>query len=163
MVHIDEKAPNFCLKNQNNKHICLQDLAGKWVVLYFYPKDNTPGCTLEAKNFTQSSKEFSKLNATIVGISPDSVDSHKGFEEKHDIGITLLSDPDHQALNDYDVWKPKKLYGREFLGVQRSTFLIDPDGRIVQQWRKVKVQGHTKEVIETIKERQNKNQTLGGT
>jgi len=152
MIKINELAVDFCLKNQNNENVCLKDFMGKWVILYFYPKDNTPGCSLEAKSFSDYIDEFKQLNARIIGISPDSTDSHKKFEKKHNLTFNLLSDPNHDVLKSYDVWKPKKLYGREFMGVIRSTFLIDPKGRIVYIWPKVKVMGHTQSVMNKIKE-----------
>lgn len=152
MIKINELAADFCLKNQNNENICLKDFMGKWVVLYFYPKDNTPGCSLEAKGFSDYINEFKQLNARIIGISPDSIDSHKKFESKHNLTFNLLSDPNHDVLKSYDVWKPKKLYGREFMGVIRSTFLIDPKGKIVYIWPKVKVMGHAQNVMNKLKE-----------
>ena len=152
MIKINELAIDFCLKNQNNENVCLKDFKGKWVVLYFYPKDNTPGCSLEAKSFSDYIDEFKQLNARIIGISPDSSDSHKKFEKKHNLTFNLLSDPNHDVLKSYDVWKPKKLYGREFMGVIRSTFLIDTKGRIVHIWPKVKVMGHAQSVMNKLKE-----------
>ena len=152
MIKINKKAIDFCLKNQNNENICLKDFKGNWVVLYFYPKDNTPGCTLEAKGFSHYIDKFRQLDAKIIGISPDSSDSHKKFEKKHDLTFNLLSDPNHDVLKSYDVWKPKKLYSREFMGVIRSTFLIDPKGRIAHIWPKVKVMGHAQNVMNKLKE-----------
>lgn len=152
MIKINELAVDFCLKNQNNENVCLKDFKGKWVVLYFYPKDNTPGCSLEAKGFSDYINEFKQLNARIIGISPDSTDSHKKFEKKHNLTFNLLSDSNHDVLKSYDVWKPKKLYGREFMGVIRSTFLIDPKGKVVYIWPKVKVMGHAQNVMNKIKE-----------
>ena len=153
MVEINEKAPDFCLKNQDDQNVCLNDYKSKWKVVYFYPKDNTPGCSLEARNFTVAADEFEKQNASIIGISPDSVNSHKNFCEKNNLNITLLSDPEHKTLKDYGVWKPKKMYGREFLGVVRSTFLINPEGKITHIWTKVKVFGHSDEVMKILKEK----------
>ena len=154
MVEINDKAPDFCLKNQNKENVCLKDFKGKWKVVYFYPKDNSPGCTLEARNFSQNSKEFEKQNAVIFGVSPDSIDSHKKFEDNHNLTINLLSDPEHKILKEYDVWKTKKMYGREFMGVVRSTFLINPEGKIAYIWPKVKVEGHIDDVMRIIKEKQ---------
>jgi len=154
MVKVNEKAPDFCLKNQNNEDVCLKDFKGKWTILYFYPKDNTPGCSLEARNFSQSANDFEKQNAKIIGISPDSTSSHKNFEDKHSLSINLLSDPDHIILEKYGVWKPKKMYGREFMGVIRSTFLINPEGNIAHIWPKVKVAGHINDVMNRLKENQ---------
>jgi len=146
------KAPDFCLPDENGKIICLDDYRGKWVVLYFYPKDNTSGCTKEAKDFTQHIEDFKKLNAVVIGISPDSVKSHKKFKEKHDLKVILLSDESKEVLKKYGVWQLKKMYGREYYGVIRSTFLIDPDGNIVHEWRRVKVKEHVENVIEKLKE-----------
>jgi peroxiredoxin Q/BCP len=154
MVEINEEAPDFCLKNQNNKDICLKDFRGKWVVIYFYPKDNTPGCTLEARNFSINEKKFKQRNINIIGMSSDSVESHKKFESKNDLAFDLLSDPDHKTINDYGVWKPKKMFGKEYMGIVRSTFLIDPDGKIAHIWPKVKVIGHVDEVYNKVMEKE---------
>ena len=154
MVEINQNAPDFCIKNQDGEELCLRDLQGKWVVLYCYPRDNTPGCTLEAISFSNYHDEFQQLNTVVLGISPDSCESHKKFQNKHDLTVTLLSDPTHQILEKYDVWKPKKLYGKEFLGVVRSTFLINPEGKIVFIWDKVKVKGHIEIVLKTLKQLQ---------
>jgi len=156
MVEIGEKAPDFCLKNQDEQKLCLSDYHGKRVVLYFYPKDNTPGCTLEAVAFTYHEKEFNELDTIVLGISPDSCESHRKFQKKHDLTVTLLSDPDHEILEKYDVWKTKKMYGKEFLGVIRSTFIISPEGDIEHIWSKVKVNGHIEAVLEKLKELNNK-------
>ena len=160
MVKINEKAPDFCLKNQNNEDVCLKDYEGNWVVLYFYPRDNTPGCSLEAKDFTSYVKEFEEQGAKIIGISPDSIDSHKKFEKNHNLSLNLLSDPNHETLIEYGVWKEKKMYGKLFKGVIRTTLLIDPRGNILYIWPKVQVFGHVKEVMNKLIELKNKN---GGT
>lgn len=152
MVSVGEKAPDFCLKDQDENDICLEDFKGKWVVLYFYPKDNTPGCTLEAINFTHHESEFDELDAVVLGISKDSCESHKKFQEKHDLTVALLSDPEHAVIEKYGIWKPKKLYGKDFLGIVRSTFIINPDGKIDYKWEKVKVPGHIEAVISKLKE-----------
>ena len=149
-VKTGKMAPDFCLPDSDEKKICLNDLKGKWVVLYFYPKDNTSGCTLEAIDFTKEIKTFQDLNTMIFGISPDSPQSHCNFRDKHELKVTLLSDPDHTVLETYGVWVLKKMYGREYFGVERSTFLIDPDGKIAHIWRKVKVPGHILEVKEKL-------------
>ena len=154
-VEVGKKAPSFCLKDKDEKKHCLKDFAGKWVVLYFYPKDNTSGCTKEAVGFTEKKAEFEKLGAVIVGVSPDSPASHARFIEKKDLEILLLSDPEHKVLTKYGVWQKKKLYGREYMGVVRSTFLIDPKGKVAAVWRKVKVKGHVDAVLEKLKELQN--------
>ena len=152
MVKIGESAPDICLPNQNGEEICLKDLLGKWVVLYFYPKDNTSGCTLEARDFTSAVGEFQQLDAEIIGISPDSIKSHENFIAKHSLGINLLSDPEHKTLEAYSAWGKKKMYGREFYGVVRTTFLINPQGMVEHIWSKVSVKGHVDTVLEKLKE-----------
>lgn len=147
---VGSKAPQLRLRDSNNNEISLEDMKGKWVVLYFYPKDNTSGCTQEAIDFSRFKKKFEKLNAVILGVSPDSIESHCKFIEKHNLSITLLSDTQHGALESYGAWQLKKMYGKEFMGVERSTFLIDPEGRIREIWRKVKVNGHVEEVQDTL-------------
>ena len=151
MLGENTQAPDFCLADQDNQATCLKEYKGSWVVLYFYPKDNTPGCTLEAKGFSYKEDDFKTLNAKVIGISPDSCESHKKFQNKHDLTVTLLSDAEHKVLQQYDVWKPKKLYGKEFLGVIRTTFILDPEGKIRHVWNKVKVPGHIDEVITKLK------------
>ena len=155
MVNIGEKAPTFCLQNQDEQSICLKDYLGKWVVLYFYPKDNTPGCTLEAINFTYHENEFKERNAVVLGISPDSCESHKKFQNKHKLTVTLLSDSDHDILETYGVWKIQKMYGKEYMGVERTTVLINPTGNIEHIWPKVKVKGHIEEVLAKLDEYEN--------
>jgi len=145
-----DSAPSFCLFDSDKNRVCLSDLKGKWVVLYFYPKDNTSGCTLEAIDFTKEMNWFSEQNAIILGISPDSPESHCNFRDKHDLKVTLLSDPEHKVLESYGVWVLKKMYGREYFGVERSTFLIDLNGKIAHIWRKVKVPNHISEVKEKL-------------
>jgi peroxiredoxin Q/BCP len=151
-LRIGDPAPPFCLKDSEGNEVCLKDFEGKWVVLYFYPKDNTPGCTLEAIDFTKNLEDFEKLGATVLGVSPDSEESHKKFCEKHGLKVTLLSDKDHKVLEAYGVWKLKKRYGREYYGVERSTFLISPDGRVAHLWRNVKVKRHVEEVLKKLRE-----------
>lgn len=152
MLEIGKVAPEFCLPNQDEIEICLRDLKGKWIVLYFYPKDNTPGCTTEACEFTEMLPNFDEVDAVIVGISPDSPKSHRNFIEKKDLQITLLSDEEKEVSSLYEVWQLKKLYGKEYMGIIRSTFLIDPSGKIAAMWDKVKVKGHVSEVLERLKE-----------
>ncbi len=152
MVDIETKAPDFCLPNQDSEEICLRDFAGSWIVLYFYPKDSTPGCTTEALDFTALKDEFEKSGATILGASPDSVKRHCNFIAKKDLTITLISDEEKELAQKYGVWQLKKLYGREYMGIVRSTFLIDPDGNIAHKWEKVKVKNHAQEVLEKLKE-----------
>jgi len=146
------KAPDFTLPDQDGNTVSLKDYIGKWVVLYFYPKDNTSGCTAEAIDFTSLSSDFIKLNAVIIGVSPDSCQSHQKFILKHDLGIKLLSDTEKKALKVYGVWQLKKMYGREYYGVARTTFLIDPRGQIAHLWEKVNVKGHGEDVLSTLKE-----------
>ena len=146
------KAPDLCLKDENGKEVCLRDLKGTWTVLYFYPKDDTSGCTLEAKDFTCSVDEFAKMGAKVVGVSPDPVKSHLLFIGKHGLRLTLLSDPEHGTIEAYGAWKEKSMYGRKHMGVERSTFLIDKDGIVRKEWRNVKVEGHVDEVKAAIKE-----------
>lgn len=152
MLELNSNAPLFCLPDSGNNEVCLKDYKGKWVVLYFYPKDNTPGCTKEACDFSINITDFNNLDATIIGISGDSVASHKKFKDKYSLKITLLSDPDHKVLKDYGVWKPKKLFGKEVLGVVRTTFIINPDAQIAYIWPKVKVKTHILEVKEKLQE-----------
>ncbi len=145
-VGVGKKAPEFCLLDQYNNKVCLKDFRGKWLVLYFYPKDNTSGCTKEAVDFSDHIKDFKKMDAVIVGVSPDSTKSHSNFIHKHNLKVVLLSDTEHRVLQKYGVWQKKKMYGREYYGVVRTTFIIDPQGKIVSQWSKVKVPGHVTEV-----------------
>jgi len=153
---LNQKAPEFCLPNQDETEICLRDLAGKWIVLYFYPKDNTPGCTTEACDFTEAIEEFEDLDAIILGVSPDSPKKHRNFIEKKNLKITLLSDENKEVLKKYGVWGLKKMYGKEYEGVIRSTFIINPEGEIVAEWKNVKVKGHVEKVKEKLKELQGK-------
>jgi len=150
MLKIGDKAPEFCLPNQDDVEICLRDLKGKWTVLYFYPKDNTPGCTKEACDFTEKLLKFDDLNAVILGVSPDTTKKHKNFIDKHKLKITLLADTDKKVLQDYGVWQLKKMCGRESMGVVRSTFIIDPDGKIAFVWENVKVRKKKKVKGESV-------------
>ena len=145
-----DKAPEFTLKDTHGKDVSLKDFKGKNVVLYFYPKDNSPGCTIEAIDFSKLKSEFEKANAVILGVSKDSCESHQKFVDKQGLTITLLSDPDHKVQDSYDVWKPLKFMGREYLGTQRSTFLIDKTGKIARSWEKVSAKGHAQEVLDAI-------------
>ncbi|MCK9161212.1 MAG: thioredoxin-dependent thiol peroxidase [Arcobacteraceae bacterium] len=142
MLEIGQKAPEFCLPNQDEVEICLRDLSGKWIVLYFYPKDNTPGCTTEACDFTTALPEFEGLDAVILGVSPDSPKKHRNFIEKKSLGLTLLADEDTNMSQKYGVWQLKKMCGKEYMGIVRSTFIIDPKGEIKAIWSNVKVKGH---------------------
>ena len=134
-----------------NKTVRLKDLRGKKVVIYFYPKDSTPGCTTEGQDFRDLNAKFSRQNAVIFGVSRDSIASHDKFREKQDFPFDLLSDPDESLCRQFDVIKEKSLYGRKFLGIERSTFLIGEDGKLKAEWRKVKVKGHAQEVLEAVK------------
>ena len=146
------QAPDFLLMNGDEKWVKLEDFRGKWLVLYFYPKDNTPGCTTEALDFTALKKDFEKAGAVIVGVSPDSCKRHRNFIEKKELAIKLLCDPEHRALEAYGVWQLKKNYGREYMGVVRTTFLIDPDGKIARVWPRVRVKNHAQAVLDTLRE-----------
>jgi peroxiredoxin Q/BCP len=140
--------PDFSLQDQDGATHSLADYAGKWLVLYFYPKDDTPGCTTEACNFRDERDAIAEFgNATVVGISKDSVRSHKKFAEKFGLNFTLLSDPDHAATEAYDSWKPKKFMGREYMGTERNTFIISPAGEIVREYRGVDPKAHAAQII----------------
>ena len=143
-----QEAINFCLPDEEGNEVCLDSYKGKWIILYFYPRDNTSGCTREAKDFSEHMEEFEKLNAVVIGISPDSPESHRKFKEKHSLKVKLLSDESHEVMEKYGVWQLKKLYGREYYGVVRSTFLISPDGKIVYEWKGVRVKRHVEEVLQ---------------
>jgi thioredoxin-dependent peroxiredoxin len=151
---IGKKAPDFALKNQDDQVVRTRDLAGRWAVLYFYPKDDTPGCTVEACDFTAGIKSFEKLEATVLGCSPDSTESHRKFIAKHKLKIDLLSDPDHEVLLAYGAWGEKNMYGRVTEGVLRSTVIIDPKGKVAYHWPRVSAQGHASIVREKLKELQ---------
>lgn len=153
-VREGDKAPAFCLPGHDGEVHCLEDYQGRWLVLYFYPKDNTKGCTAEAIDFTSKLSEFRELGAEVVGISPDPPHSHRKFRERHGLDVTLLSDQEKETLKAYGVWKLKRMYGREYYGVERSTFLIDPEGNIRKVWRRVRVRGHVEEVLKALKELQ---------
>jgi len=146
-----DAAPDIPRPTWPEGELKLSDLRGRWVVLYFYPKDNTPGCTNEAKDFQALKAEFEAEGAVILGVSRDSVASHRRFAEKQGLDFTLIADEDESLCRAFDVIRPKKLYGREFMGVERSTFLIDPDGVVRHVWRKVRVKGHAAEVLDTLK------------
>jgi len=152
MLKIKDKAPDFCLPNQNGDTVCLKDFLGKWLVLYFYPKDNTSGCTLEAMEFTDSLEEFKKLNAAVVGISKDSAKSHLNFYNKHSLKVELLSDESASVIKAYGAWGKKKMYGKEYEGTIRSTFIIDPEGNIAYVFDSVKPGGHAGDVLKKMRE-----------
>jgi peroxiredoxin Q/BCP len=144
-------APDFELPADNGQRLKLSRIRGKPVVLYFYPKDDTSGCTLEAKDFSQLAGDFRKAGVEVIGLSPDSVESHRKFTEKYGLTVRLAADTDRVAANAYGVWVEKSMYGRKYMGVERSTFLIDRNGRIAKSWRKVKVPGHAEEVLAAAK------------
>jgi thioredoxin-dependent peroxiredoxin len=146
-----KKAPAFTLASSVGTDVKLSSLKGSIVVLYFYPKDNTSGCTLEAQEFRDTAKEFGKAGAVVFGVSPDSIRSHCGFIEKHALNFQLLADPDHAVAEKYGVWVEKSMYGKKYMGIQRATFLIGADGKVVRVWSKVKPQGHAAEVLEAVK------------
>ncbi len=147
-VSIGDKAPDFCLKDSDGNDVCLKDFKGKNIVIYFYPKDNTPGCTQEAKDFTLLKSKFDEKNTVVIGVSPDSPKTHTNFISKHGLDLILLSDPEHIVLNLYGVWQKKKMCGKECEGVVRSTILIDTKGIIKEIWTNVKVKGHVEAVCE---------------
>jgi len=146
-----DAAPSFTLSDDNGAMVTLSELRGKPVVLYFYPKDDTSGCTKEALDFSALMPEFEKLGVKVIGISPDSVDQHKKFRSKHGLTVALVADEDKSALNAYGVWVEKSMYGRKYMGVERTTVLIDADGTIAELWPKVKVPGHAEAVLQAAR------------
>lgn len=151
MPIIGKNVQNLKITHKNNKIFMFSDLFGKYVVLYFYPRDDTPGCTKEAKDFTELKPEFDKLNTIIIGVSTDTVESHNKFIFKHNLNLELLSDTNKTLCEFFDVWVEKNMYGKKYMGIERSTFLINPSGEILHEWRKVKVAGHAKILLESIK------------
>ena len=152
ILSVGEKAPAFDLPNQDGNNVKLGDYAGKWLVVYFYPRDDTPGCTVEAREFTDLKKDFDNNNALILGVSPDSEKKHCKFIDKHNLEIDLLADENTTMLEDYGVWQEKSMYGKTYMGVVRTTYLINPDGSIAEAWTKVKAKGHAEIVLERLKE-----------
>jgi peroxiredoxin Q/BCP len=152
VVDTGKKAPVFTLPDQNDSEVALKDLIGKWVVLYFYPRDDTPGCTTEACEFTDNLRQFTSLNATILGVSPDTPTKHQKFIEKYNLKLTLLSDTDKKVMTRYGAFGTKKMYGKEVQGVIRSTYLIDPKGKVAHVWPNVKAKGHAEKVREKLAE-----------
>lgn len=150
-LDVGDKAPDFELPTDGDGSVKLSDLAGKPVVIYFYPKDMTPGCTTESCEFRDAEPDFSAVNAQIIGISKDSAVRHDKFKAKHDLNFILASDENGTACEDFGVWKEKSMYGKKFMGIERSTFVIDGDGIIQKAWRKVKVKGHVAEVLEAVR------------
>jgi len=145
-------APDFTLPQDGGSDVTLSALKGNPVIVYFYPKDNTPGCTTEALDFTARQQEFADLNCTVLGVSKDSVKKHANFRTKHGLSVTLLSDADSDVCERYGVWKEKKMYGKTFWGIERTTFLIDADGSIARIWPKVKVKGHVDDVLAALRD-----------
>lgn len=150
MITVGKKAPSFALKNQRDETVRLRQFAGQWVVLYFYPKDDTPGCTTEACEFSAGVPRFGSLDAVVLGCSPDTPDRHRAFIKKHKLRVTLLSDPSRIVMAKYGAWGEKKLYGKTVVGVIRSTALIDDKGRVAHHWRAVRVAGHAEKVRERL-------------
>jgi peroxiredoxin Q/BCP len=148
---VGEKAPNFSLPSTDGKTVSLSELKGKKVVLYFYPKDDTPGCTKEACSFRDNYSTIRRTGAVLLGVSADSIESHKKFEKKFSLPFPLLSDEAKKVVQAYGVWKEKSLYGRKFMGIERTTFIIDEQGKIAHIFEKVKVDRHTEEVLEKLK------------
>jgi peroxiredoxin Q/BCP len=151
MPIIGKNVQNLKITHKNNKIFMFSDLFGKYVVLYFYPRDDTPGCTKEAKDFTELKPEFDKLNTIIIGVSTDTLEAHNKFIFKHNLNLELLSDTNKTLCEFFDVWIEKNMYGKKYMGIERSTFLINPSGEILHEWRKVKVAGHAKILLESIK------------
>jgi len=151
MVKIGKKIKDFSLPATGEKKVSLEDLAGKKVVLYFYPKDSTPGCTIEGQNFRDAKAKFTRLNTVILGVSRDSIKKHENFKSKQNFNFDLLADEDETLCKQFDVIKLKKLYGKEYMGVERSTFLIDENGVLLAEWRNVKVKDHVEEVLAACK------------
>ena len=151
-IDVGDKAPDFALPTDGGEKLTLKKLKGQPVVVYFYPKDDTPGCTMEAQAFAAAHKKFEKAGAVIVGISKDSVKRHDNFKKKYELPFTLVSDEEGNACEAFGVWVQKKLYGREYMGIERATFLIDAEGKIARVWHKVKVKGHADEVLSAVKE-----------
>jgi peroxiredoxin Q/BCP len=151
MLKPSDPAPPFDLPTAGGERVSLASLKGRRIVLYFYPKDDTPGCTLEALNFTEKARAFAAAKAVIVGVSRDSPAKHEKFAAKHGLNVTLASDEDGLTCQAYGVWGEKKLYGRSFMGIERATFLIGSKGRIARVWRKVRVPGHVEEVLKEVK------------
>ncbi|KEQ27973.1 thioredoxin-dependent thiol peroxidase [Paenibacillus tyrfis] len=149
-----QPVPDFNLTAGSGESVTLSQFRGKYVVLYFYPKDMTPTCTEESCQFRDYNGQFESLNTEVIGISPDDLKSHEKFAAKYELPFPLLSDPDHEVCELFGVWQLKKMYGREYMGVVRSTFVIDPQGKLVREWRGVRIKGHVEQVLEAVKETQ---------
>jgi peroxiredoxin Q/BCP len=152
MLDVGKRAPSFALKNAEGDEVSLKDFRGQRVVLYFYPRDNTPGCTVEAQDFQKALPKFKKLNAVVLGVSRDSLASHCKFRDKYGLAFPLLSDPDHEVLEAYGAWGEKNLYGKKTLGILRSTVIIDEAGKVLRVFPAVKVKGHVDAVLAALDE-----------
>ena len=152
MIAVGKTAPSFTLKNQDDDPVRLADYKGQWVVLYFYPRDDTPGCTKEACEFTAGIRGFTALDAVVLGCSPDTPERHRAFVKKHRLKVTLLSDPTHAVMEKYGAWGEKVLYGKTTVGVRRSTVIVDPAGRVAHHWRAARAAGHADKVQEKVAE-----------
>lgn len=152
MITVGKKAPSFTLLDQDDNPVRLADYKGQWVVLYFYPRDDTPGCTKEACEFTAGIRDFDRLDAVVLGCGPDTPERHRAFVKKYRLKVTLLSDPKHVVMEKYGAWGEKVLYGKTTIGVKRSTVIIDPSGMVAHHWRAVKAAGHADKVQEKVAE-----------
>ena len=150
-INLNDKVPNFELEGTNNLSFNLSSFLGKYIIIYFYPKDSTPGCTNEGIDFTENINKFKKMNVEIFGVSRDTIKSHENFKAKYSFLFELLSDPEEIACNLFGVIKMKNMYGKKIRGIERSTFLISPEGKLINEWRGVKVNGHIKEILEVLK------------
>jgi peroxiredoxin Q/BCP len=146
-LQVGDLAPDFALPTDDGGGVRLEDLRGRFVVLFFYPKDDTSGCTAEALDFSRLAPRFAAAGAALVGVSPDSAERHANFKRKHGLALTLAADEAHATLEAYGVWREKSMYGRKYMGVERTTAIVDPEGRIACLWRKVKVPGHAEEAL----------------
>ena len=149
---VGEPAPDFTLPDADGASVSLSGLRGQWVVLYFYPKDDTPGCTIEAQEFTALTEQFAAEDAVVLGVSPDSPERHQRFRNKYDLTVRLLSDPEHQVMEAYGAWGEKNMYGRKTVGVIRSTVLVDPEGTVAAHWPKVRAKGHAEKVLQKLRQ-----------
>lgn len=152
MTEVGTKAPPFSLPNEDGKTVTLSDFKGQWLILYFYPKDNTPGCTTEACDFTSIHEELNSVNCAVLGVSPDSTESHRKFIDQRELSFSLLSDPEKEVHRAYGAWGIKKNYGKEYEGVIRSTFIINPEGNLAHAWHNVRAKGHANRVQKKLQE-----------
>ena len=150
ILEVGSKAPDFTVSNQDGKSVNLDTLSGKWAVIYFYPRDDTPGCTVEANEFTELYSKFEDNNAVVIGVSPDNEAKHCKFIDKYELKVELLADTENTMLSDYGVWQEKSMYGKTYMGVARTTYLINPDGQISEAWPKVKAKGHAEAVLNRL-------------